>query len=435
MAPCYNPDMDKITLKNFRCFREEQTARLAPLTLLVGENSTGKTSFMALIQALWDVAFAKRVPDFREPPYNLGSFQDIVSKRGGRGNHAETFEATIEHGSAGIGLLASKAHMGPITVKAKFSERNANPFPTTLCIESGGKWEEVQNLGNGKYFVKWGDNEEECLATEVSDLFESSSSLLSYHHYVGIARNSRDSLMGEVFPLEARPYSSAPIRSRPLRTYDPSRPWPDPEGEYIPTFLASVYHRDRESWHILKRKLEDFGQASGLFDEISIKSFGKTEGTPFQIQIRKFANKGRHKGPQRNLIDVGYGVSQALPLLTELLKAEESQIFLLQQPEIHLHPRAQAELGSLFCELAAQGRQLIVETHSDYLMDRVRMDIRDKKSSLTHDDVSILYFEHGDLDVKIHSLRLDKMGNVLDAPPSYGQFFMEETRRSIGVGL
>ena len=57
--------MDQITLKNFRCFREKQTARLAPLTLLVGENSTGKTSFMAMIRALWDVAYRQRIPDFK----------------------------------------------------------------------------------------------------------------------------------------------------------------------------------------------------------------------------------------------------------------------------------------------------------------------------------------------------------------------------------
>ena len=54
--------MDQITLKNFRCFREKQIARLAPLTLLVGENSTGKTSFMAMIRALWDVAYQNRIP-------------------------------------------------------------------------------------------------------------------------------------------------------------------------------------------------------------------------------------------------------------------------------------------------------------------------------------------------------------------------------------
>ena len=130
---------------------------------------------------------------------------------------------------------------------------------------------------------------------------------------------------------------------------------------------------------------------------------------------------------------MGYGVSQALPLLTALLRADGPELFLLQQPEVHLHPRAQAALGSLFCDIAAPGRQLIVETHSDYLIDRVRMDLRDGKTSLKPEDVSILYFEPGDLSVKIHSIRHDAMGNVLDAPPSYGRFFMDEVSRSIGI--
>ncbi len=78
-------------------------------------------------------------------------------------------------------------------------------------------------------------------------------------------------------------------------------------------------------------------------------------------------------------------------------------------------------------------RQLIVETHSDYIIDRVRMDVRDKKTSLKPEDVSILYFERTGSDVKIHSLRIDEQGNLLGAPPSYGQFFLEETNRSIGI--
>ena len=229
-----------------------------------------------------------------------------------------------------------------------------------------------------------------------------------------------------------RPFASAPVRSRPLRTYDPVRPSSDPEGEYIPTYLANVHHRDPDGWQILKGKLEEFGQSSGLFDELSIKSFGKSEGTPFQVQVRKFSGKGR-KGPQRNLIDVGYGVSQALPLLSELLRSDAPSMFLLQQPEVHLHPSAQAALGSLFCSIAGPQRQLIVETHSDYILDRVTMDIRDKTTSLKPEDVSILYFEPGDLEVKIHSIRLDEMGNILDAPPTYRQFFVRETRRSIGL--
>jgi len=135
----------------------------------------------------------------------------------------------------------------------------------------------------------------------------------------------------------------------------------------------------------------------------------------------------------RNLIDVGYGVSQAIPVLTELLREDCSPILLLQQPEVHLHPSAQAALGSLFCNLAGPKRQLVVETHSDHLLDRVRMEIRDGAGTLGPDDVSVLFFERGELDVQIHSLRIDKDGNVLGAPDTYRSFFLEETTRSLGL--
>lgn len=135
----------------------------------------------------------------------------------------------------------------------------------------------------------------------------------------------------------------------------------------------------------------------------------------------------------RNLIDVGYGVSQVLPVVTELFRDTETPMFLLQQPEVHLHPSAQAALGSLFCRIAARERQLVIETHSDHLIDRVRMDVRDGTTKLTPDDVSILFFERRDLDARIHSLRLDQEGNVLGAPPNYRGFFMNETRRGLGL--
>jgi predicted ATPase len=176
--------------------------------------------------------------------------------------------------------------------------------------------------------------------------------------------------------------------------------------------------------------MEKFGEAAGLFNELSVAPLGKTASGPFQIQIRRFDRKT--KGLLRNLIDVGYGVSQALPIITELLRDDVAPLVLLQQPEVHLHPSAQAALGTLFCEVAHRNRQVIVETHSDHLLDRVRMDMRDKKTMLKPEDVSILYFERGDLDVHIHSLKLDEEGNVLHQPPGYRQFFMEEANRSIG---
>jgi len=196
-------------------------------------------------------------------------------------------------------------------------------------------------------------------------------------------------------------------------------------------YLANIHFEKENAWELLKDMLEDFGRKAGLFDEISVRSLGKKGSDPFQLRIRKYGSKS--KGPQRNLIDVGYGVSQALPVVTELLRDDAPPMFLLQQPEVHLHPSAQAALGSLFCRIAGPKRQLVVETHSDHLLDRVRMDVRDGAAALKPADVSILYFERGDLDVRIHSLRLDEQGNVLDTPPSYRGFFMEETRRSLGL--
>ena len=85
--------MDSITLRNFRCFREEQTARLAPLTLLVGENSTGKTSFMAMIRALWDVCYRAQVPISKRNPT---IWEEIAHYRGGKGGRAKSFEAGFD---------------------------------------------------------------------------------------------------------------------------------------------------------------------------------------------------------------------------------------------------------------------------------------------------------------------------------------------------
>ena len=357
--------MDRVTFQNYRCFREKQSARLAPLTFLVGENSTGKTSFLALLRALWQVAFQERIPDFRQPPYDLGAFEDVVHYRGEKNGRPNRFEAGFEY------ALSRKAD-DRVNYRVVFEDSGGHPIPSTCTFSQGETSREMKDI-----------------------------------------------------------FASAPIRFRPRRTYDPSRLTPDPEGEYIPDYFASMSRNAPEQWERLKSDLEGFGRDSGLFDEIGVLSFGKTAGSPFQVQIRKFGK--RLKGPKRNLIDVGYGVSQALPILTELLREDSPRMFLLQQPEVHLHPRAQAALGSLFCNLAASGKQIVVETHSDYMLDRARMDIRDGKTGLKPDDVSILYFERDELDVNIHSISVDEAGNVIDAPPGYGQFFMDEMRRSVGL--
>ena len=457
--------MNKITLENFRCFREKQEARLAPLTLLVGENSTGKTSFMALIRALWDVAFDGKIPNFKEEPYDLGSFDEIAHHRGGRAGRADEFQAgfTIDQrgrrGRGGRrgrrGRRGGRGGNNAFDFQVTFQQDGTAPVHVKRHLAQDSKWieieEETQSQSRLRFFLGKERTREweisEPLGAQFYDLDEHSRFISFRFLSIFLAMESSISKSGKITKQEAdeihfftsefeslysakhRPNASAPVRSNPRRTYDPSPLRQDPKGDYIPMYLASMYFRGGDEWKRLKSALEKFGKDAGLFDEISVRPLGKKETEAFQLQVRKFGSKS--KGPRRNLIDVGYGVSQVLPVITDLLRPDPPAMSLLQQPEVHLHPSAQAALGSLFCELAGEGCQLVVETHSDHLLDRVCMDVRDGNSKLKRENVSILYFERNDLDVQIHSLQLDEQGQIVDAPPSYRNFFMEEVNRRL----
>ena len=448
--------MHSITLGHFRCFRDDQTARLAPLTLLIGENSTGKTSFLALIRALWDVSYGHRVPDFKEDPYDLGSFNEIAHQQNSHQAPATSFTAGFEQYHRDE---EGELHNSPSYFAVTFEKRGTRPIPVRrqysykkisfeeiykndlvdriILTTSRGSWQ--QEISQERRFVRFGVGgrfEYEDFLTPVyfhlprhihaDEHDETAPEPLS--DSPSLSQDDLSSVMNLVHSFEwppwSRPFASAPVRSKPHRTYDPSRPTADPEGNYIPMYLASLRSQDRHTWRELKSRLERFGNDSGLFERILISQLGDGEGGPFQIQIGKEG---------RNLIDVGYGVNQVLPLITELLRKDAPSVFLLQQPEVHLHPSAQAALGSLFCQVAGRDRQLVVETHSDYILDRVRMDIRDAKAELTSEDVSILFFERVEKSVYIHSLSFDEDGNVVGVPQGYRQFFLKESRRSIGI--
>ena len=452
--------VDEIRLKDYRCFRKDQTVRLAPLTLLVGENSTGKTSFLAMLRALWDLAFGYRIPDFREDPYDLGSFDEIAHYRGGRGGRAERFfaefSATVpdtrsvarQFSSRKFGAIFGKVGTTPYPIERRFGFEG-------IRIEESFERDDTYVLRVKTAKGSWEKRLDRDIAERLIIDDRMMPPPLSLYERTQIAGGDQDDEFGfrpldgapafghndyellreipwyDLSNFRMRPFAGAPVRSKPRRPYDPSRPTRDPEGDYVPMYLADVLAQNKSAYAELIERLEVFGKEAGLFDEITVKRLGQRDSGPFQIQIRKRGTK--LKGSLRNLIDVGYGVSQALPVITELLRPDAPPLFLLQQPEVHLHPSAQAALGSLFCQIAGKERQIIVETHSDHLLDRVRMDVRDGNRALKPEDVSILFFERDGLDVQIHSLGIDEEGNVLNAPDGYRSFFMEETTRSLGL--
>lgn len=442
--------MKEIALENFRCFHTKQTARLAPLTLLVGDNSTGKTSFLAVTRVLWDCVHGHQIPNFKEEPFDLGSFDEIAHRQSERNTQASTFEITVQlSGSSGADIV--------------FGREGTVPVPVSKRLVDDSTWIKEEYGEAGSQRIQFGTSRGSWEVSIPTDFVEKKMPSILSSGWIGqislldLISSIRGGQSQNFIPIEGsppfskadetsvrgiwssnyghgkikdRPFASAPVRSMPQRTYDPASITSDPEGDNVPMLLANLAYKKDAVWAKFKQKLERFGFDAGVFDEIDVKHLGKSVSAPFQIQIRKFGNK--RKGPKQNLIDVGYGISQALPILTELLLPDISRMALLQQPEVHLHPSAQAALGTLFCEIAGQGRQLVVETHSDHLIDRISMDVRDGKTNLKPEDVSILFFERNDTSVQIHSIRLDKEGNVRGAPDSYRRFFMEETTRSLG---
>ena len=229
--------------------------------------------------------------------------------------------------------------------------------------------------------------------------------------------------------------SLAPIRSKPKRTYDPIKEIPDPEGSEIPVTLMKLSNTETD-WKQMHKKLIHFGKTAGLFSDITVKKYGKSIGEPFQLQfqVRDF---------QSNIMDIGYGVSQIFPLLVRLFYPQKQDLqrkmflfnrfrnrFLLQQPEVHLHPKAQAEFASLLIENIKTNNSFLIETHSDYMIDRARIEIR--KKNISPDDVSLIYLEPITEGVKAHNISFDKEGNVTGAPKGYRDFFIKESNRFLG---
>jgi predicted ATPase len=435
--------MDQLMVENVRCFKDPISLPLAPLTLLVGENSTGKSTVLAFARIAYALAKGPVTPDFNEEPFLLGAYEQIAHYHGGQGKRANhfnvgfTFEAKNQRLKSN---LKSPKGDGPntITVRGMFVERSSQPAlaqwsasAPTYQIEVVVRESETKAIFRGPR----GEFESQLRVPTRSSgmhyhlLFQAFDRMRSTNgkRPNQAAMEGFMTLIDEIASQETGViHAVAPIRSKPHRTYDLIRDVPGPEGKHVPMLLSDLAV-DTKRWSLLESDLKAFGTQSGLFTRIEVKRKGAKESDPFQLHI----GTGRFAF---NLIDVGYGVSQVLPILVDCIQARPGSVFLLQQPEVHLHPRAQAQLGTFLSELANQrGLRFVIETHSDHLIDRVRMDVRDGRG-LPAKDIGLVFFERRGSYVSAHPMTIDPQGELIGAPDGYRRFFMEEQRRFIGGG-
>lgn len=389
------------------------------VNFFVGENSTGKTAVLNLLEIVTSSNFWFN-PDFNPGEIELGYFSEMVSQNS---NDKKSFSIGVYMDER----RQDKPHSGYVWLK--FVEKESNPSVSEFRFVVGNISAWCYLEGDIKVTIMTKEIEDACTFGEwIKDTEGYREHLVAnikgrppfaiMRSMVEEKLKGNDSTNGGHLIVPRR-YNEfiwmAPIRAKAKRWYESYKVSFSPNGEHIPLFLKKCLSSNSVRLKTFVDAMNEFGKASGLFDMVEVKSDSKE--TPFALYVR-------YGKLCVNITNVGYGVSQVLPLVVEMLTSKGDS-FALQQPEVHLHPKAQAAFGELIYKVATKYKnRIIVETHSDYLINRFRYAVSKGRSKV---DAQVLYFQRGESGIKTTTMLIDGHGQFKgEIPQSYMEFFFEE---------
>ena len=208
-----------------------------------------------------------------------------------------------------------------------------------------------------------------------------------------------------------------PLRARPERLYEYVERKPldvGPKGNFAPQIVNDWLETGQkdliEELNFWLRKFE-FGEKierQTLFER------------GFSLEVR-----GKRARESISIADTGFGLSQVLPLIVQCLYSQENELIIAEQPEIHLNPKLQNILADLFCRFATAGRTIVIETHSEHLLLRLRTLVA--RQEIRAEDVALYYVEKIGQECKIREVKIEEDGHIPDEEWPRG--FMEEYLR------
>jgi hypothetical protein len=210
-----------------------------------------------------------------------------------------------------------------------------------------------------------------------------------------------------------------PLRERPQRSYVISGETP-PDVGTRGQFAPEIVFRNRDARK--RRAVSRWLAAFDLPPTVHFRDLG--EGI-FSLRLR-----GTKTDLPVNLADTGFGVSQVLPLIVQGTYGEEGGLIVAEQPEIHLNPRQQSKLADLFVEIASTDRGVLVETHSEHLVTRLRRLMADKK--ITSEQVALYFVEREGSESRVREIDIRDNGHIRREDWPRG-FFEEGLREAVGL--
>jgi predicted ATPase len=406
----------RLRLENFRLFRDSGEFPIAPLTCLVGRNSSGKSSILSAIlllkQSIEQPAMGWGVtPLVLSGPYcDLGDYSDAVN------NHRQTSQISFlismdisqvsERGEDSSNLVdlaipqprvASQASYyfphresdlsatkGEISIHLTFSvDRPYGPSLSRVELKVGDIEARTVRTIRGERRQHWrtyttGIPQRAIIFRTAGRGFfplirirENSSPKLEASEKKNVTRFVSAATLffrklQRVFALSdvLGPFRTPPERRYVFGGFGASRR--GTSGEQAVDLLISEAMLRSKGSRSLHAALGFWIKHLKLATSLSVRDIAKRLNL-FELDLR-----GAGAQAKANLADVGFGVSQVLPVLVQGLLMRRGGIYLVQQPELHLHPDAQAGLADFFIYLASQGIYTVVETHSEHILLRVR---------------------------------------------------------------
>ena len=366
--------LSKLTLKNFKCF-EEETFSLRMLTMLTGLNSTGKSTVLQAMLLL-----------------------------------RQSHEDRILH-TEGITLDGPLVQLG--TARDVLFEDAKDEQ-----IVFGLQWDD----GSDATFSLGYNQASDVLSSthrEVTASIPEQSLFNDRFHYIEAER---------IGPRAAFDMSEFDVhRHRQLGT----------GGEYTAHFMALF----GSSISVQIPMHHDAAKTSTLRDEVEAWMSEISPGLRLQFNTHRsmdlvnlgisFTSAGSVSTNEYRSVNVGFGITYTLPVVVSLLSSAPGDLVFLENPEAHLHPRAQSKLGELIARAASSGVQVIFETHSDHVLNGIRIAI--KTGLLKSEEAAVLFFAKGEesKSTRVTTLKIDQNGRIDDWPSGFFDEFEKSIERLI----
>lgn len=402
-----------LTATNFRSFRH-LNAELAPITLFVGPNNSGKSSAISIIRLLSQTA------ESNDPNVRLlldgalgdfGTYKDLVF-----GN------VTRRHLEISFTFIAADSLMkGNDEVKFQLHYKYRAALKETIL-------KKLECYGDNKHQLtaEYIEDSERFLIRKIDNAVVPTGSFsrgfdvrnfLPRQLFLGPGSENKDpwyKLVQSSTRIVSRNAASASrlfraveyvgaMRVPPTRTHlytGERRQKVGANGEHAITILAMDSMRRGKKSRGIRQSVVKWLSSAGIASDIKIVSLSDRY---FEVHVQHPVTL-----EYANFADVGYGNSQVIPVLVAGLNAATGSTFIVEEPEIHLHPKAQAELGDFFMELHKRGVQSIIETHSEHMIVRLQRHIAN--GELNSQDVFIYYVNPTVNGKELVKLELDDRG-------------------------